>query len=145
MTDSMEWFGFEDFETDGQEFQTDGDNGNESHRIANGLDELNPNDFDPTNPYWYIRKNIENFRNQQDPQLIIINTNIHWIALVLTPQKMWIADSLGSPNSPIHPIVEDVYQCFVNLPLPTLDSDRSVCESEVVRISDSESEEGEVE
>lgn len=42
-----------------------------------------------------VLENIERFRSDNKPQLIIFNEGEHWIAIVITAIETWVMDSLG--------------------------------------------------
>ncbi len=70
---------------------------------------------------WPTIQNIQRFREQQAPQLIIINTGGHWIAMVLTAQETWVMDSYHNTNRSQHPMVQALENLFKNpeIVLPT--------------------------
>ena len=66
-----------------------------------------------------IRKNIANFKNKKQSQLIIIYSSRigHWAACILTVEGIWIADSYYQPiriNSSLFRNIERVYRAFHN-------------------------------
>ncbi len=61
----------------------------------------------------YLLRNVENFQKQNQPQIVIINNNKHWVTNVITKTHIWIIDSL-SKSRPLSTIEEHIYNYFIN-------------------------------